>query len=130
MQIADTQEKAKREAQTLFEEYMKMFAPLGFVRGLSDDQLDAIGDPRRAAHAGIPTIEDAVRSGGWICGPPEHVVERLEEVQDTYPGLQQVNVGNYMGAPRRVMLEQLEWFGKEVMPAFGAKVGVGGAADD
>ncbi|MDE0206030.1 MAG: LLM class flavin-dependent oxidoreductase, partial [Candidatus Tectomicrobia bacterium] len=46
--IAETEQKAIEQARPYFEENMKMFAPLGFVRGLSDDQIEAIADPKRA----------------------------------------------------------------------------------
>lgn len=119
--IADTQEKAMREARPFFEENMKMFGPLGFVRGLTDEQIAALGDPALAPHAGLPTIEDSVKAGSWLCGPPEHIIERLMEVQERYPGLEQVNVGAVVGTPQEVVVEQLEWFAKEVMPAFKAQ---------
>ncbi len=96
-----------------------MFAPLGFVRGLSDQQITALGRRSEARSAGLPTIEDAVKSGAWLCGPSELVTERLMELQDQYPGLEQVNVGaTAMSTEQSVILEQLELFGKEVMPAF------------
>src|SRR5881396_2259126 len=40
--LAETREKAIREATPLYEEYVKMFAPLGFVRGLNPEQFRAI----------------------------------------------------------------------------------------
>jgi alkanesulfonate monooxygenase SsuD/methylene tetrahydromethanopterin reductase-like flavin-dependent oxidoreductase (luciferase family) len=116
--IAETEEKAINEVRTFFEENMKMFAPLGFVRGLSDDQISAIADPRRARSAGLPTIEDGVKAGAWLCGPPELVTEKLMAIQDHYPGLESVNVGSAVGTPQNVLVEQLEAFGKEVMPKF------------
>ncbi len=116
--IADTEEQAIREATPFFEENMKMFAPLGFVPGLTDDQISAIADPRRARQAGVPTLRDAVKAGAWLCGPPELIVEKLMAVQEQYPGLEQVNVGQVVGTPQRVILEQLEAFAREVMPAF------------
>jgi alkanesulfonate monooxygenase SsuD/methylene tetrahydromethanopterin reductase-like flavin-dependent oxidoreductase (luciferase family) len=120
--IAETEDKAVSEARDFFEENMKMFAPLGFVGGLTNDQIDAVGDPRRARSAGLPTLEDGVRGGSWLCGPPEIVAEKLMEVQDRYPGLEQINVGSVIGTPQNVILEQLETFGKEVMPRFKAQV--------
>ena len=39
-------------------------------------------------------------------------------VQERYPGLQYVNVGSVIGTPQNVVLEQLERFAREVMPAF------------
>lgn len=116
--IAETEEKAIREARPFFEENMKMFAPLGFVRGLSDEQIRAIADPKRARSAGVPTLEQAVQAGAWLCGPPELIIAKLQEVQAKYPGLQAVNVGSVIGTPKAVVLEQLEIFAKEVMPAF------------
>ena len=128
--LADTEEKGMNEARLFFEENMKMFAPLGFFHGLSDDQLIALGDPSRARSAGLPTIEDGVRAGSWLCGPPELVAEKLNAVQEMYPGLTQINVGSVVGTPQKVILEQLEWFGKEVMPQFKAQANVAVPADD
>ncbi|PKB79070.1 MAG: hypothetical protein BZY88_15175 [SAR202 cluster bacterium Io17-Chloro-G9] len=118
IQIADTQEQAINEARTYFEENMKMFAPLGFVRGLTDDQISAMADPKQARSAGLPTLEDGVAAGSWLCGPPDMIIEKISDVQDRYPGLEQINVGSVIGTPQSVVLEQLERFGKEVMPAF------------
>ena len=116
--IAETEDKAVQEARSFFEENMKMFAPLGFVRGLSDDQIRAMEDPRRAREAGLPTLEDGVQAGSWLCGPPEMVAEKLEEIQDRYPGLDQINVGSVIGTPQNVILEQLDAFGRDIMPKF------------
>ena len=116
--LADTEEKAIQESRKYYEEYMKMFGPLGFVR-LTDDQKVALGDPARARRAGLPTVEDGLKEGRWLCGPPEAITQRLMEIQDQYPGLVEVNVGPPSGGvPEDVYLEQLEWFGKEVMPTF------------
>ena len=98
-----------------------MFAPLGFVRGLSENQIRSMEDPRRAREAGLPTLEDGVRGGSWLCGPPELITEKLQAIQDQYPGLDQINVGSVIGTPQSVILEQLEAFGKDVMPRFKAQ---------
>ena len=127
--IAETQEKAIDEARSFFEENMKMFAPLGFVRGLTDDQISALADPSRTRSAGLPTLEEAVEAGSWLCGPPELIIEKLTDVQNRFPGLEAVNIGNVIGTPQSVILEQLEWFAKEVMPAFKGKVEVPAVAD-
>jgi len=116
--IAETEQKAIEQARPYFEENMKMFAPLGFVRGLSDDQIEAIADPKRARSANLPTLEQAIEAGSWLCGPPELIIEKLQDVQDRYPGLEEVNVGSVIGTPQSVILEQLEIFAREVMPAF------------
>ena len=117
--IADTEEKAINEARLFFEENMKMFAPLGFVRGLSDEQIAALAQgSSKARSAGLPTLEDAVKAGAWLCGPAEMVAEKIYDVQSRYPGLEQINVGSVVGTPQSFILEQLERFGKEVMPEF------------
>ena len=116
--MADTEEKAIVEARPYFEEYIKHSGPFGFVP-MTPEQIDAMADPRRARSAGLPTIEEAVKSGKWLCGPPELVKEKLMAVQDMYPGLEAVNVGPpNSGLPEERYLDQMEWFGKEVMPAF------------
>jgi alkanesulfonate monooxygenase SsuD/methylene tetrahydromethanopterin reductase-like flavin-dependent oxidoreductase (luciferase family) len=126
--IADSEEQAIKEATPFFEENLKMFAPLGFVAGLTPEQIEAAADPTRARQAGLPTLRHAIKAGQWFCGPPELIAERLMEVQDKYPGLEQVNVGQPVGTPQRVILEQLERFAKEVMPAFKGAAQVPAAA--
>ncbi|MCS5668100.1 MAG: LLM class flavin-dependent oxidoreductase [Dehalococcoidia bacterium] len=119
IQIAETEDQAIKEATHFFEENMKMFAPLGFVRGLSDDQMVALAQgSSKARSAQLPTLEEGVKAGSWLCGPSEMVTDKLLDVQTRYPGLEQVNVGSVIGTPRNVILEQLERFGKEVMPEF------------
>jgi alkanesulfonate monooxygenase SsuD/methylene tetrahydromethanopterin reductase-like flavin-dependent oxidoreductase (luciferase family) len=116
--IAETEKKAIEEARPFFEENMKMFAPLGFVRGLSDDQIDALADPRRVHSAGLPTLEQAVAEGSWLVGPPELITEKIMAIQERYPGLDTMNVGNVIGTPQSVILEQLQAFADDVMPTF------------
>jgi alkanesulfonate monooxygenase SsuD/methylene tetrahydromethanopterin reductase-like flavin-dependent oxidoreductase (luciferase family) len=117
--IDDTEEQAINAATKYFEENMKMFAPLGFVRGLSDEQITLLGRGSEARLAGLPTMQDAVKSGAWVVGPPERVTERLMELQDRYPGLEEINVGaSVMSTEQTVILDQLDLFGKEVLPTF------------
>jgi alkanesulfonate monooxygenase SsuD/methylene tetrahydromethanopterin reductase-like flavin-dependent oxidoreductase (luciferase family) len=116
--IADSEEQAIKEATPYYEEWVKMFAPLGFVRGLNEDQIAAAADPKRARSGNLPTMKDQITAGSWLVGPPEHLVETLLDIQDRWPGLTEVNVGHPVGTPKRVVLEQLERFATEVMPAF------------
>jgi alkanesulfonate monooxygenase SsuD/methylene tetrahydromethanopterin reductase-like flavin-dependent oxidoreductase (luciferase family) len=117
--LADSREKAIREATPYYEEYVKMFGPLGFVRGLTPEQIEAIGRRGGWAEARIPTLQDAVQAGSWYCGPPEGFIAFLQALEEKYPGLEYVNVGSAsVGVPKQVILEQLAWFAKEVMPAF------------
>ena len=117
--IDDTEEKAINAATKYFEENMKMFAPLGFVRGLSDEQITSLGRGSEARTAGLPTMQDAVKTGAWVVGPPERVTEKIMELQDRYPGLEEINVGaSVMSTEQTMILDQLDLFGKEVMPRF------------
>ncbi|MFN8556875.1 MAG: LLM class flavin-dependent oxidoreductase [Dehalococcoidia bacterium] len=124
--IADSEERAIEEATPIFEENMKMFAPLGFVPGLSPEQIAAVADPARARGASLPTLRDAVRAGSWLCGPPERIIEQIAALQDRYPGLGEINFGQPVGARQDVIIEQLRRFAAQVMPAFG---GVAAGAD-
>ena len=116
--LAESPDQGIRETRSFFEENMKMFAPLGFVRGLTDDQIEALSDPDRVYTAGLPTLEQAVEGGSWLIGTPEQVTEQLMAVQKQYPGVQEINVGMPVGTPQSVIIEQLEQFAEEVMPAF------------
>ena len=40
------------------------------------------------------------------------------KVQDRYPGLDMVNVGQVIGTPQEVIEEQLQKFGEDVIPHF------------
>jgi alkanesulfonate monooxygenase SsuD/methylene tetrahydromethanopterin reductase-like flavin-dependent oxidoreductase (luciferase family) len=124
--IAETEEKAMKEAAPLFEENLKMFGPLRLTRGLSEEQIRDISDLQRAPYAGLPTIQEAVKNGAFLCGPPEKLIEKLTLLGERYPGLRRVTVSQPVGAPQSMVLEQLEWFAREVMPAFqkGAAVAV------
>ena len=115
--LAETREQAIREMTPWYEEHVKMFAPLGFVPGITPDQVRAAAKRGGWGAAGIPTLEDFVKTGAWFCGPPEEFAAHLKGLQAKYPGLEYVNVGSSMGTPKSVMLEQLRWFAREVMPA-------------
>ena len=116
--IAETPERAIEEARDYFEENMKMFAPLGFVRGLTSQQIADLGDPAKAPFAGLPTLEQAVEAGSWLVGPPDLIAQQIRDVQERYPGLESINVGSVIGTPTDVIVEQLDIFGREVMPEF------------
>ena len=116
--LAESTDQGIREARSFFEENMKMFAPLGFVRGLTDDQIEALGDPDRVYTANLPTLEQGVEGGSWLIGTPEQVTEQLMGIQKQYPGLEEINVGMPVGTPQSVIIEQLEQFAEEVMPVF------------
>ena len=63
-----------------------------------------LGDPKRARKAGLPTARDQLEAGSWFCGPAEQMAEKLLELQEAYPGLEEVMVGQPVGTPRAVIL--------------------------
>jgi alkanesulfonate monooxygenase SsuD/methylene tetrahydromethanopterin reductase-like flavin-dependent oxidoreductase (luciferase family) len=116
--LANSREQGIREAGKFYEENLKMFGPLRLVRALTDQQIEAMGDPRKAPYAGLPTIEDAINKSGVLCGSPEQIIGHLKALEERYPGLERVMVSLSVGVPKAVVLEQLERFAAEVMPAF------------
>ena len=123
--LAETREKAIREITPFYEEHVKMFAPLGFVPGITPAQVEAAARRGGWGAAGVPTVEHYMKTGAWFAGPPEELVAYLKDLEARFPGLEHVNMSISMGTPKSVMLEQLRWFAKEVMPKFTA-AGPGG----
>ena len=116
--LDDSREKAMRAATPFFEEYMKFFAPLGFIRGITDEQMRRLQTRLAASTPGLPTIRTGTDQHSWLCGTPEDVIAQLKEFEDRYPGLDSVIVRSSIGTPKTTMIEQLDWFAKEVIPAF------------
>ena len=85
---------------------------------MSDAQVAQLNQRGGWSEAGIPDLESACEAGSWYCGPPEGFIEFIEAMQARYPGLDTLNVQSAMGTPQAVMIEQLEWFGRDVMPHF------------
>jgi alkanesulfonate monooxygenase SsuD/methylene tetrahydromethanopterin reductase-like flavin-dependent oxidoreductase (luciferase family) len=127
--IADTQEQGIRDAAKYYEENLKMFGPLRLVRALTDQQIADMADPAKAPYANLPTLEQAVKAGGFLCGPPEQIIEQLQSLEARYPGLERISVSHPVGTPQQVILEQLERFAREVMPAFKGRVAETASAD-
>ena len=75
-------------------------------------------DPLRAPSAKLPRIEDAVNSGGFLTGSSDEIIEHLKKLEKAYPGLDRISISPSLGVPQAVILEQVERFAKEVMPAF------------
>jgi len=116
--LAESRERAVREITPWYEEHVKMFGPLGFVPGMTPAQ--NVAAMRRGGWdaAGVPRLEDYTKVGAWFAGPPEELAAYLKSLEQQFPGLEYVHVSNSMGTPQSVMVEQLAWFAKEVMPAF------------
>src|SRR5438132_7033065 len=116
--LAKTREQAIREITPIYEEHMKMFAPLGFVPGLTPDQIAAVARRGGWAAAGVPAVEHYMELGSWFAGTPGQLVDRLKGFEEHYPGMQHISLSNPIGTPEAIMLEQFQWLAEEVMPAF------------
>jgi alkanesulfonate monooxygenase SsuD/methylene tetrahydromethanopterin reductase-like flavin-dependent oxidoreductase (luciferase family) len=116
--ISSSRERAIKEAAPNYEENMKMFGELRLVRALTDEQIAAMRDPALAGTVKLPTIDDAVKAGGFLAGTAADIIEQLKAVEARYPGLDRVICATPLGTPLDVQLEDLDRFAKEVMPAF------------
>jgi hypothetical protein len=61
-----------------------------------------------------------IQSTIWTSDPgsPGQLVDRLKGFEERYPGMQHISLSSPNGAPESIMLEQFQWLGEEVMPAF------------
>lgn len=119
--LADTRARAVRELTPWYEEHVKMFGPLGFVPGITPEQLAASTRRGGWGAAGVPTVGHYMTLGAWFAGPPEELVAYLRSLEERFPGLEHVHLSSSLGTPRAVMVEQLAWLAKEVMPVFAAR---------
>ena len=117
--LADTKEQAVREMTPLYEEHVKIFAPLGFVPGISPEGVEAASRRGDWYENGVPRLEHFLDLGAWFAGTAEELVERLKRLEERYPGMEHINLSTSMGTPTAQMLEQFDRVAKDVMPAFG-----------
>ncbi|ETX01526.1 LLM class flavin-dependent oxidoreductase [Candidatus Entotheonella palauensis] len=127
--ISGSREQGMKEAAKFYEENLKIFGPLRLVRALTDQQIEDMADPKKAPTAGLPTIEQAVKAGGVLCGTPEQIIEDLKAVEARYPGMDRIITTLPVGTPQAVILEQIERFATEVMPAFEGRKAEAAVAD-
>ena len=116
--IADSREKAIRELTPYYEEHVKMFAPLGFVPGITPAQVAAAARRGGWDAAGVPTLDHYMKMGSWFAGTSAGLVEHLKKLEARYPGMEHINLSTSLGTPKAVMLEQFQRVAEEVMPAF------------
>jgi alkanesulfonate monooxygenase SsuD/methylene tetrahydromethanopterin reductase-like flavin-dependent oxidoreductase (luciferase family) len=122
--VGDSHERAKGALRPLFEEHVKFAAPLGMLR-YRQDQMQELGPTGVARHiaAGVD-FEDVLAKRAWFCGTPDETIAYLKDVEDKYPGLEQIILGFPFGATAAAFKAQLTLFAQEVMPAF-QQAGVG-----
>ena len=113
--IADSRQEAMERVRPFHDERYKWFAPFGFVR-YTDEQGRPWGTP--GAPARTPRIEDGVAQKAWFCGNPDDFIGFLREIEDQYPGLEDIVLQWPEGMPWHEFKEQLSVFAADVMPAF------------
>ena len=120
--IDDNRQKAEGVLEPFFEEHVKFAAPLGMLR-YSDEHMEATGPGGVARHIAAGTnFREVIEKRAWFAGSPEETVAYLKEIEEKYPGLEQVMLAFPMGATVQQFREQMTRFAKEVMPHF-KKVG-------
>ena len=113
--ISGSQQEAIDTVRPYHDERYKRLAPFGFVR-YTDSQGRAWGTPGAPSRA--PTIEEGVEQKVWYCGEPDGFIQFLRDIEERYPGLEDVILQWPEGMPWLEYKEQLSRFAKEVMPAF------------
>jgi hypothetical protein len=116
--VARSREQAIREIKPIYEEHVKMFAPLGFVPCLTSAQADAVARRGGWEMAGVPTVEHFMKLGSWFAGTSAELVELLKGFEERYPGMQHISLSSPIGTPKVLMLKQFQWVAEEVMPEF------------
>ena len=97
-----------------------MFGPLGFVPGLTPEQVKVTQGRGGWYEAGVPRVQHFMDLGAWFAGTSEQLVAHLKRLEERYPGMEHINLSCPMGTPEAVMLEQYRRVSEEVMPHFRA----------
>ena len=90
--LGKSREAAIREMVPYYEEQVKMFAPLGFVPGITPEQMDAAAKRGGWDAAGVPTVDNYLKLGSWFAGTPDDLVTHLKTLEERFPGMQHVNL--------------------------------------
>jgi hypothetical protein len=94
---------------SFYEEHVKMFAPLGFVPGITPEQVTATQARGGWTKAGVPTLKHFMKLGSWFAGTPADLVEHLKKFVARFPGLEHIDLSTSISTPQQVMLEQIHW---------------------
>ena len=91
--VAKTREQALREITPLYEEHAKMFAPLGFVPGLTPEQVAAVARRGGWDEAGVPTVEHYIEARLVVRRHARTSSSRfLKGIEERYPGMEHINL--------------------------------------
>ncbi len=84
--LADSKQQALKEIVPLYEEHAKMFAPLGFMPGMTKEQVAAVARRGGWYESGVPKVEHYIKLGGWFAGTSEELVAFLKNLEVTLSG--------------------------------------------
>ena len=118
MLLGETKEEAIKNITPLFEEHAKLFGPLGFLPGLSDEQLAAIAQRGDWYSQDVPSVENYMKMGAWFAGTSEELIALIKGFEEMFPGLEYINLSMPMCTPESMMIEQYTKIAEEVMPHF------------
>ena len=107
----------------------KMFAPLGFVPGITPAQVEAAARRGGWGAVGVPTLDHYLQLGSWFAGTPNDLVAHLKGFEERYPGMQHINLSQPLTTPKDKMVEQYRMVGELVMPHFRSRAAVQAAAE-
>jgi alkanesulfonate monooxygenase SsuD/methylene tetrahydromethanopterin reductase-like flavin-dependent oxidoreductase (luciferase family) len=113
--LGGSQQEAVDKVRPYHDERYKWFAPFGFVR-YTDSEGRPWGTPGAPSRA--PTIEEGIEQKVWYCGEPEGCIKFLQEVEEKYPGLEDIVLQWPEAMPWEMFKDQLSRFAKDVMPEF------------
>jgi hypothetical protein len=116
--LAKRREQALAEMIPLYEEHVKMFAPLGFVPGITPEQVAAVARRGGWDAAGVPKVEHYLKLGSWFAGTPDDLIAHLKSFEERYPGMQHINLSPPLTTPKDRIVEQYRMVGELVMPHF------------
>ena len=69
-----------------------MFAPLGFMPGMTKEQIAAVAGAAAGTAPVCRRVEHYMKLGGWFAGTPEELVAYLKDIEARYPGLEHINL--------------------------------------
>ncbi len=126
--LGKSREVAIREMVPYYEEQVKMFAPLGFVPGITPEQMDAAAKRGGWDAAGVPTVDNYLKLGSWFAGTPDDLVTHLKTLEERFPGMRHVNLSPPLTTPTEQIVEQYCIVGEKVMPHFRSRAAIPAAA--
>ncbi len=115
--LAKDQEEAIRKVEPAHDERYKWFANHSTLPCYADGgRIRGHALPARWRN---PLVRDGVQQKAWFCGSPQQVIDGIKSIEAKYPGMEDFMVHWAEGLSPAEFEDQLRWFSRDVMPAFG-----------